>query len=316
MSYGSAKPTGLPKIALAGIGKIARDQHVPAIARTGAFTLAATLSRSERLPGVPGYQSFEALHAAHPDLSAIALCTPPQARTELACAALEAGLDVLLEKPPAASLSAFDLIRRTAHDRGRVLFATWHSRFAASVPAARDWLARHPPQSVEVIWREDVRKWHPGQTWLWQPGGMGVFDPGINALSILTEILTDPLILTCADLEVPSNRDTPIAARLGMRTASGTPVEANFDFRQTGTQTWSIRIRTDAGELQLRDGGAALEIDGHLQPVPDSREYENLYRHFAHLRTTGQSDADAGPLTLVADAFLLGQRHPTSPFHD
>lgn len=316
MPHGSASSATLPKIALAGVGKIARDQHVPAIARTGTFTLAATLSRSERLPDVPGYQSFEALRAAHPDLDAIALCTPPQARIELACAALEAGIDLLLEKPPAASLSAFDLIRRTARDRGRVLFATWHSRFAAAVPAARDWLARHPPQAVEVIWREDVRKWHPGQTWLWQPGGMGVFDPGINALSILTGILPEPLILTRADLDVPSNCGTPIAARLGMRTAGGIPVEADFDFRQTGPQTWSIRIRTAAGDLLLRDGGAVLEIDGQPQPVPEGREYETLYRHFAQLRASGQSDADASPLALVADAFLLGQRHQTDPFYD
>jgi D-galactose 1-dehydrogenase len=42
---------------------------------------------------------------------------------------------------------------------------------------------------VNVIWREDVRVWHPGQDWIWQPGGLGVFDPGINALSIITHIL-------------------------------------------------------------------------------------------------------------------------------
>ncbi|MEX0304004.1 MAG: gfo/Idh/MocA family oxidoreductase, partial [Leisingera sp.] len=51
---------------------------------------------------------------------------------------------------------------------GRVLFASWHFRFATGVPAAR--------AGPTVIWREDVRHWHPGQAWLWQPGGLGVFD--------------------------------------------------------------------------------------------------------------------------------------------
>ena len=42
-----------------------------------------------------------------------------------------------------------------------------------------------------VTWKEDVRHWHPGQQWIWEAGGFGVFDPGINALSIVTKIMPD-----------------------------------------------------------------------------------------------------------------------------
>jgi hypothetical protein len=49
---------------------------------------------------------------------------------------------------------------------------------------------------VEIVWHEDVRKWHPGQQWIWEPGGFGVFDPGINALSIATRIF--PASSSCA----------------------------------------------------------------------------------------------------------------------
>ena len=41
------------KIALVGIGKIALDQHVPAIASSPDWELAATVSRSGRVEGVP-----------------------------------------------------------------------------------------------------------------------------------------------------------------------------------------------------------------------------------------------------------------------
>ncbi|MFX5656779.1 hypothetical protein ABTE24_21610, partial [Acinetobacter baumannii] len=56
-------------------------------------------------------------------------------------------------------------------------------------------LQEHAPRKVKVIWREDVRHWHPDQEWIWQPGGLGVFDPGINALSIVTEILPQAMFL-------------------------------------------------------------------------------------------------------------------------
>jgi D-galactose 1-dehydrogenase len=54
-----------------------------------------------------------------------------------------------------------------------------------------------------VEWKEDVRQWHPGQQWIWQPGGLGVFDPGINALSIVTWMLPRPIFLTASELVFP-----------------------------------------------------------------------------------------------------------------
>jgi hypothetical protein len=82
---------------------------------------------------------------------------------------------------------------------GRTLFATWHSRFAPAVEPARQWLTPRRIRSVHINWKEDVRVWHPGQGWIFEPGGLGVFDPGINALSILTRILPLSLSQTQSD---------------------------------------------------------------------------------------------------------------------
>lgn len=312
----------LPRIAIAGLGKIALDQHLPAIANTGCFHLVAGLSRNASLADLPSFTSWEALRAEGPALDAISLCTPPQVRLTLAHQALAAGLDVLLEKPPAASLSEICALHAAARAQGRVLFASWHSRFASGVAAAKAWMTGRNARKITVTWRENVRQWHPGQSWIWQPGGLGVFDPGINALSILTEILPktpgNDLILQAADLEVPENCATPIAARLTLSSLNGLEAQADFDFRQTGTQTWSITVETDDGLLTLLNGGADLQIDGiHQVPDPDRGcEYDELYRHFAHLIHTRQSDVDITPLTLVADAFLLGRQIKTEAFYD
>ncbi|REI74248.1 Gfo/Idh/MocA family protein, partial [Klebsiella variicola] len=151
--------------------------------------LAACASPHSRVEGLRHYTSLEAMLAAEQELQAVSLCTPPQVRFAQARTALAAGKHVMLEKPPGASGSEVGLPAQMARERGRTLFASWHSRHAPGVEAARAWLAERAIFSVDVQWKEDVRRWHPNQQWIWEPGGLGVFDPGINALSILTRIL-------------------------------------------------------------------------------------------------------------------------------
>ena len=139
----------------------------------------------------------------------------------MALKALAAGRDVLLEKPPAATLGEVELMVEAARARDAVLFATWHSRFAPAVAEAKAWLVSRQPRSVSIVWKEDVRRWHPNQAWIWQAGGFGVFDPGINALSLLTEILPGAFTVGSARLVVPSNCETPIAADFAMTGPGG-----------------------------------------------------------------------------------------------
>lgn len=299
-------------VALVGIGKIALDQHVPALRASGDWTLAATCSRHGAVEGVPAFSDFSRLLADRPDISVVSLCLPPVPRFDYAEAALLAGRHVMLEKPPGATLAEVRELEALAAARGLTLYTTWHSRMAHAVEPARAWLADKAVQEAHITWREDVRKWHPGQDWVFEPGGMGVFDPGINALSILTHILPQPVHLTEATLEFPANRQTPIAAQLRF---SG-QVTADFDWRQTGPQTWDIVVETDRGQLALRMGGNVLEIDG--APAGGSEtimgEYPALYARMAELVRAGQSEVDLAPMIHVADALTLGRRQITDPF--
>lgn len=296
------------RLALVGLGKIARDQHLPAIAATPGIELVAVASRNARLDGVDCVGTVEELLADVPDVDAVVLCTPPMPRRDQARAALAAGKHVLLEKPPGAGVSELAPLMALAEKRGRTLFAAWHSRFAPAVEPARDFLARHRARRVTILWKEDARVWHPGQDWIFEPGGLGVFDPGINAFSILTAILPEPVFVVGARLDFPANREAPIAAELKLATASGLPIHTAFDFRQSGEQIWSIAIETDAGSLVLSAGGARLNHDGQVLVDEPEREYRGVYRRFVDLVRSSSSDVDTGPLALVADAFMLGQR--------
>jgi D-galactose 1-dehydrogenase len=301
------------KIALVGIGKIAIDQHVPAIAASPDWDLAATVSRKGSVDGIPAYTDFATMLAERPDIPVISLCLPPVPRFAYAEAALRAGRHLMLEKPPGATLAEIHALQAMASERGLTLYATWHSRMAHAVAPAKAWLAGKTITRANITWREDVRKWHPGQDWVFEPGGMGVFDPGINALSILTEILPAPVHLTAATLTFPENRQTPIAAALVF---SGN-VSADFDWRQTGPQTWDIEVETTQGHLALRMGGNVLEIDH--KPVSGENsimgEYPALYARMAELIAAGQSDVDLAPMVHVADAMTLGRRLTTEAFH-
>ena len=304
------------EIAIVGVGKIARDQHVPSIAANTAFNLAATVSRSGGIDGVTNYATLEELLSQRPDIGAVALCMPPQARFEAARTALSAGRHVLLEKPPGATVAEVETLKKLASESNVSLFATWHSRFAAGVETARQWLAERSISSVRVTWKEDVRRWHPGQDWIWQPGGLGVFDPGINALSIVTAILPMPVHLVSAELEFPKGRDAPIAAQLVMTGGDGFLVEAAFDWRQTGPQTWTIEVDAQTGRLVLSEGGAVLDIDGKRVLAEGDGEYAAIYARFAELVRTGASEVDLSPLVHVADAFMLARRVTVAPFTD
>ena len=300
------------KIALVGIGKIAIDQHVPAIANSKEWELAATVSRKGSVEGVESFTDFESFLAARPDVPVVSLCLPPVPRFDYAEAALNAGRHVMLEKPPGATLAEVHALQALAASKGLTLYTTWHSRMAHAVAPAKAWLADKTIRKAHITWREDVRKWHPGQDWVFEPGGMGVFDPGINALSILTEILPAPVHLTAATLEFPSNRQTPIAAKL---TFSGN-VTADFDWRQEGPQTWDIEVETDHGPMALRMGGNVLEIGGKAAGGENTimGEYPALYARMAELVATKSSEIDLAPMVHVADALTLGRRLETKAF--
>jgi len=302
------------RVAIVGLGKIARDQHLPAIAETAGIELVAIASRNASIDGVKHFATLDDMLESRSDIDAVALCTPPQARHLQAAAALKAGKHVLLEKPPGATISELTPLIAVARQTGRTLFATWHSRFAPAVEPARDFIANRQIKSVAVEWKEDVRVWHPGQAWIWEPGGLGVFDPGINALSILTRILPRPFLLTKAELSFPGNRAAPIAADLAFSDATDLPIRAEFDWRQTGPQTWDIRVDTDAGRLTLSSGGRRLVHDDRTLVDEKQAEYRGIYRRFVELIASRVSDVDLSPLVHVADAFMLGRRREVEPF--
>ena len=298
--------TGPYKIALCGFGKIARDHHQPTIFAHKDLALAALvdpqIAPGDNPTGAPLYPDMNTLLREGPPVDAVAFCEPPPFRFANAALAVQAGKHVFLEKPPCATLEEAHALADLAAKAGVTLFAAWHSRYAGGVAEARAWLKTRTVRAARIDWLEDVRVWHPGQDWLWRPGALGVFDPGINALSILTHIVAEPVAVVASELAFPKNRAAPIAARLALRTLSGAPIAVHFDWRQTGAQTWDLIVETDDGVFKL-------------PPSPGlAPEYAGLYDRFVELVRTGKQDFDLSPLELVCAAFERGVPSLVEPF--
>jgi predicted dehydrogenase len=302
------------KIAIIGFGKIAADQHVPAIHANQRFELVATSSRAGQ--GLARtFTDWREMIRSVEGLEAVAITTPPEPRYQIARECIEAGIHCLLEKPPTAGLAEIADLECLAQARTVTLFTTWHAQHHANVESAARALAGKRIRSLEIKWHEDVHKWHPGQQWIWQPGGFGVFDPGINALSIATKIFPGGLFVKSAELQVPANAQTPIAADIIFCSpeAEG-PLHATLDWRRSKGEEWTIAVEASDGlSLRLEQGGAILRLNGEEQRDDGPGEYPDIYRTFVDLIDQRRSLVDVAPFRLVADSLMVGSRKSVEP---
>lgn len=292
------------RIGIVGLGKIARDQHYPAILGNQDFEIAFTADKAVKIDAAP--PSFDSLKEAldsNVEFDAVALCTSPQPRYELFELLLERECAILLEKPPASNLEAAAQMSELASARGICLMTAWHSQYSPSISIATDWLKNNSLKHGMIEWRENAKKWHPGQGWLWQEGGYGVFDPGMNALSILTKITKSNWKVGESTISIPQNVNTPISASFVLLDESAR-IDVDLEFHDQSDETWNISLISDRGkELRLSRGGEIVKIDGKIVSTPTSDEYAAIYRRFAQLVRNGGSEVELKPLEIIDSVF-------------
>jgi predicted dehydrogenase len=91
---------------------------------------------------VPGFETIEACLAAVPPLDAASICVPTVHHASTAAPLLAAGIDLLIEKPLAASLAEADRILELTRKHNRIVQAGHLERFNPAVTAARQHLHR------------------------------------------------------------------------------------------------------------------------------------------------------------------------------
>jgi len=85
--------------------------------------------------GIPGYATLDDLLASAPPLDAASICVPTVHHAAAAEQLLAAGVDVLIEKPFAATLAEADRVLSLARERSRILAVGHLERFNPAVTA-------------------------------------------------------------------------------------------------------------------------------------------------------------------------------------
>ena len=117
-----------------------------------------------------------------PEVDVVAVVTPPASHLEWTLAALEAGKDVILEKPPVLRASDFDAIDRACAARGRLVFVAENYFYKPILAAVRDRLQSGVVGDPLFIHLNAVKRQDPGN-WRDDPaesGGGALFEGGIH----------------------------------------------------------------------------------------------------------------------------------------
>lgn len=139
----SDRPIIVIKIAISGLGEIAFNHH-QGILETSYGKLAGVFSHSHeradqvaKLWNVRPYYTFEEM-IKDPDIDAVVVCSSDKDHYPQAIAAMNAGKNVLVEKPLALSLKEVVDMARVSRERNLVLFPVHNYLFRPKVARARE----------------------------------------------------------------------------------------------------------------------------------------------------------------------------------
>jgi predicted dehydrogenase len=227
------------RIVVAGVHGYGR-QHVDNVRRLADRGVAQLVGVCDPRPveTVDGAAWFptltEALSRAKPDVCVIA--TPLHTHVDLAVEALNAGCDVLLEKPPAATWAGFQRLRETAVTTGRRCQVGFQSLASAAIPALHQRLRDGAFGELRAVgaagsWSRDSR-YYGRAAW----AGRRVMD----GQPVVDGALTNPFahaVVTALDLAGAT--DEHDVAELDLELYRANPIEAD--------DTSCVRIRTRDG---------------------------------------------------------------------
>ena len=146
----------------------------------------------------PAAESYEAL-LADPDVDAILVLTPPNAREEIVAAAAKAGKHVLMEKPVERTTAAAERIVASCDAAGVTLGIIFQHRFRAASMALAEKVrsdelgALHAAHLVVPWWRPQQGYYdRPGRGTFAQDGGGVLITQAIHSLDLMLS-LTGPV---------------------------------------------------------------------------------------------------------------------------
>jgi len=134
------------RVAVVGVGEFGRN-HVRVIQESPRAELAAVVdtnaARASEVAGANACAAFTDAGDLAGKVDAAIVAVPTSAHADVGCALIEAGIDVLVEKPIAPDLASADRLIQSAESNSRILQVGHLERFNPAVMALEQ-AARHP----------------------------------------------------------------------------------------------------------------------------------------------------------------------------
>jgi predicted dehydrogenase len=234
----------------------------------GALESAAVEFTSRRLkvpPNEPDWDRF--LERFGPSMDVVFIVTPHVFHLEQATACLEAGLDVLLEKPMVMDAAEAVALITTRDRWGRLLVVAFPGSLSPQIRTARRMIASGEIGAIlnisAVVWQD----WQTNTagTWRQRPelsGGGFLFDTGAHMLNTVADLAGEDVVDVAAWLE-DDGSPVDVRATVMARLASGALVTMNGCGR--AIPSWGSDLRVFCERATLRTGiwGERLELQRH-----------------------------------------------------
>ena len=223
-------------------------------------------------PNEPNLEKL--LHERGSEIDAAMIITPHALHHDQAKACLEAGVDVLLEKPMVMTGAEAESLIATRDRTGRLLVVSFNGSLSPQIRTATKLLRSGQLGNILNIHSVAWQNWKTNTTGMWRQnpvmsGGGFLFDTGAHMLNTVTDLLGENFTEVAAWLD---NRGTPvdILGSVMARTGSGAFITMSACGDAIKSCNSDVRVYCTEGILRTGIWGERLEVqrNGQNRLVP------------------------------------------------
>ncbi|HET9136307.1 MAG TPA: Gfo/Idh/MocA family oxidoreductase [Candidatus Kapabacteria bacterium] len=295
------------KLALVGCGNVGQIIHLPILKKMQDVELCAIVDPDERKSkaiaeryGVRStFKSVDALlnSAIGSEVEAIDICTPTDQHRSPAIAALQAGKDVLVEKPIARTMKEAKEIADVAKEYKRKLMVGMNNRFRPDTMILKSFIETKELGNIYYIKSGWLKQQSSQASWAQQKekSGGGVFiDLGIVMLDMALWLLNYPKVATVSATTYNQfTKKVEDSAAVFIRLADGVTltIETSWTFHREGDFFYCNVFGKD-GSAFINPLRVFKQVAGNLVNLTPAKtesqvslfkkSYENELRHFVN----------------------------------
>lgn len=211
-------------VGIIGCGRIAQTRHIPEYASNKAVKLSGYFDfnqdRAEEIAKQYGGKVYESVEEmlADSEIDAVSVCVTNSAHASVSIQALNAGKDVLCEKPMATSLEDSEAMVKAAQDNHKTLMIDQNQRFAKAHVKAKELISQGMIGNV-ITFKSTFGHGGPetwsvdggSNTWFFDKNKSkygAIFDLGVHKIDLVQYLINSPVSAVTAKLATLDKRNS------------------------------------------------------------------------------------------------------------